>query len=223
VPKLPRARRPLPVLLAGEVVLLAAGTRLWRCYALGGAHPGRWNQFRFFGPLTSARFDPQPPPASMTTRGVMYLALDIPTVIAEVFQATRTVNRHRRAPWLVGLDPARDVSLLDLGGGWPTRAGASQAINSGRKDHARSYAVAAYEEYDHLDGILYPSSMLGRVTDASGKPTTRGICVALFDRAADAIPDHPAIHHPLAHPGLALPLGRVARDIGYRLLELPGR
>ena len=204
-------------------MLLKAATRLWRCYAQEGNHPGRWDQFRTFGPLASARFDPQPLPPGESSRGVIYLALDIPTAIAETFQGTRTINRFRREPWLVGLDLARDVSLLDLGGGWPTRAGASQAINSGRKDHARSWAVAIYEEYDRLDGILYPASMLGSIRDAAGKPASDGRGVALFERATNAVPRSPAQHHPLSHPGLTVALDRIAIQIGYRLLELPVR
>jgi RES domain-containing protein len=218
--KLPRPHRPLPDLREQDVARTEAGTRLWRVYAQGGPHPGSWNGFRTYGPIMTMRFDPQAPPPGASDRGVMYVAFDIPTTIAETFQATRTINRFRRAPWLAAFDLARDLQLLDLTSGWPTRAGASQAISSGRRDHARMYSVAAYEEYGDVDGMLYHSSMLGRLRAPGGTALSDGRCAALFDRAWDAIPPTPTIHLPLGHPGLAVPLDRVADAIGYRFPEV---
>ena len=98
----------------------------------------------------------------------------------------------------------REVRLLDLRGAWPTRAGASQAISSGPRPRAQSWARAIRSAFPHLDGLAYPSSMRGG-----------GVAVALFDAAADALPDAPEGAWRLDHPALAGPLARIAQDIGY--------
>ena len=41
--------------------------------------------------------------------------------------------------------------------------------------------------------------------------------IALYERAGGAMPAMPAVHLPLDHPGLALPLARVASKLGYAL------
>ena len=39
--------------------------------------------------------------------------------------------------------------------------------------------------------------------------------VALYERAEPFLPARPAIHVPLTHPGLVLPLARAASRLGY--------
>lgn len=187
---------------------LPAGTLLWRIYARSGAHPGVWNGFRRYGPVSTARFDHHLPPPHEQDRAILYTALEIPTCLAEVFQATRTIDRARRAPWLVGLPTVAPLRLLDLHSPWPTRAGASMAIASGRRDRARRWSQAIYAAYPEALGLWYPSSMY------AGHP-----CVALYERAQDAVPARPRLHIALADPRLDVPLLHVAADINYRLVS----
>jgi len=181
-------------------------TVLWRIYFGDGPHSGRWDGFRSYGPLTTARFDHHVPPRREQERAILYVGLAIATCVAEVFQDTRVIDRRRRAPWLVGFRLRRTVRLLDLTGDWPTRAGASQAVSSGRRDRARQWSAAIYDAYPETEGLWYRSSMHG------GEPA-----MALYERARGALRAQPEVHLPLAHPGLEVPLGRMAASLGYLL------
>lgn len=182
---------------------------LWRIYFRGGRHPTVWNAFRHWGPA-NGRFDHHLPDEAgegqTQERGVLYTAHHIGICLAEVFQDGRFIDRYESNPWLVGFTPTRPLKLLDLTGIWPTRAGASAAINSGRRDRARRWSKAFYEAYNNIDGLAYASSIYGN-----------GLSMAIYERAADALPDRPALHMPLDHPGLTAALDCVASRIGYRL------
>jgi hypothetical protein len=176
-------------------------------YFRAARHPVAWNTFRFFGP-TDARFDHHPRPQRVhPDRGIMYLARQPRTAIAEVFQRRRTVNAGRGAPWLVGFEVVRELRVLDLTGLWPTRAGASMNITSGPHARSRPWARAAYEAYPTIDGLWYGSSM------DSNLP-----CAALFERATDAVPPAPAFNRALADPTLRAFLERSAAQLNYRLI-----
>lgn len=199
-----------------DVRTVPAGTRLVRIFAAGGRHPQRWNGFRRVGPLPHARFDPQPPTqldpfedaGEPSGVGVLYFSLAARTCVAEVFQSTSVVDRRTRAPHLLVVRPVRPLRLLDLGGLWPTRAGASQAINSGPKDRTQAWARAIREAHPDLDGLWFRSAM-----DA-GNPA---VCV--WDPpAGTAMPAEPHLLVPLGHPGLDLPLGRICEQLNYTLL-----
>ena len=197
------------VALGPDVVAVATHTVLWRIHGTSGPHALPWNQLRGFGPLDSARFDPHPLPASEDSgEGVLYLALDVATCLAEVYQRTRTIARRRGAPYLTGMRLTRTVQLLDLTGTWPTRAGASMALcSTPRRDLSRQWARALRSAYPSLDGLWHPSSMHGNDP-----------CVTLWPPASDALPDRPEVSVPLAHPALAPALAAAAEDLGYRLL-----
>jgi hypothetical protein len=137
----------------------------------------------------------------------MYAARRPRTPLAEVFQTRRTINAWRDEPWLVGFRLAADVRLLDLTGLWPTRAGASTAINSGPRSVARRWSGAIYEAYPDATGLWYGSSM-----DANAP------CVALFERARDALPALPSFHRALADDTLRAFLETCAEMLRYRLL-----
>ncbi|HEV8055113.1 MAG TPA: RES family NAD+ phosphorylase [Nocardioidaceae bacterium] len=184
----------------------SAHTVFWRVHHTMGSHVVPWNALRRYGPVARCRFDPHEPPARDQAVGVCYLAADVPTALAEFCQLTRTVNVRRKAPHLTGLSVARPLQLLDLTGRWPLRAGASQAINTGRRDVTRAWARAITSAWPDLDGLRHASSMTGRP------------CVTLFDPAADALPSEPSFSEPLAHPGLRPWLAAACRDIGYQLL-----
>lgn len=197
-----------------DVVAVTTATPLARIFTIGGNHPQQWDSFRYAGPLPHARFDPHPPssqggPAVTRDHGVLYFSLSVRTCLAEVYQATSTVDRRTRAPQLVVLRPSRTLRLLDLTGLWPTRAGASQAISSGPKERTQAWARHIRAAHPELDGLWYRSSM------NAGQPS-----VCLWDPpAATAIPENPDILLPLDHPGLDVPLGRACKDLGYTLLD----
>src|SRR5437588_3016092 len=198
---------------AEDVVAVHRATRLVRIFAHRGSHPQQWNTFRYTGPLPHARFDPHPPgpdgePVENHEHGVLYFGLPVRTSVAEVFQATSTVDRRTRSPHLVVLRPRRTLRLLDLAGLWPTRAGASQAMSAGPKDLTQAWARVIRAAYPELDGLWYRSSM-----DA-GDPA-----ICLWDPpAASALPDTPDVLLPLDHPGLDLPLGRICEELNYTML-----
>lgn len=207
VSKLPPPPAELPRLRVRDVRRLAAGTRCWRVYRTGGRHPTEWSAFRSFGPTATGRFDHQPPPPhDDPERAIAYVALDAVGAIAEAFQGVRLIDRRREAPWLVAFDLGDEVPLLDLTRLWPTRAGASQAIATGRRATAQAWSRAIHRTYPDVAGLLYRSSMAGGSHN-----------VALYERARPAVPRQPAVHLPLTHPGLALPLARLAERLGYGL------
>lgn len=188
-------------------------TRLVRIFAAGGTHPQRWNSFRYAGPLPHARFDPHPAtldgrPIETHEHGVLYFGLSVRTSVAEVYQATSTVDRRTRSPHLVVLRPRRTLRLLDLSGLWPTRAGASQSISTGPKDRTQAWARAIRAAYPELDGLWYRSSM------DTGNPA-----ICLWDPPGmSALPIAPDVLLPLDHPGLDLPLARICEELNYTLL-----
>ena len=195
-----------------EITIVPQGTIFARVYFAGGAHPTRWDAFRHYGP-TNARFDhhledSQGQPIEQE-RSVLYCATEAQTCVAEVFQETRRIDRVRRSPWLAVFRLERDVQLLDLTGDYPTRAGASMAINSGSRVLARAWARAFYEAYPDLLGIHYPSSMNGN------RP-----CAALTDRAEalSALAEYPDFNRPLTDDALLDVLKHCAQAIGYGLL-----
>lgn len=188
-----------------EIKALPAGTELWRVYFREGRHPGTWNGFRSFGPVRNARFDHHEEPPGV--RKILYAAtgpLAITTCLAEVFQDTRIIDPARGGPWLVGFPLAQDVSLLDLTGAWPTRAGASMQINSGPRPRARRWSRMIYAAYPEVTGLYYASSM------HANEPV-----VALYERVEPALPPSPVFHAPLAHPALLEVLRNAAADLGY--------
>ena len=182
------------------------GARLWRIYFQNGPQPSTWNQFRAWGP-TDSRFDHQPPPPAVSDRKILYAATLGRVCVAEVFQTTRTVDRRRRAPWLVAFEITRDLTLLDLSGHWPARVGASQAISSGPRKRAQRWSRRIYEAFPALDGIRYPSSM------SAGEPA-----VALFERAEDAIAASPSFHRALVDPTILPYLRAAVRRVGYAMV-----
>jgi hypothetical protein len=193
-----------------DVEMLPAGTRLYRIYFRGGRHPGGWNRFRNFGPLPDARFDHHLDPPMVQERAILYAATRndaVATCVAEVFQETRLVDTRRHDPQLACFSLAEDVPLLSLRGRWPTKAGASANINSGPRPKSRRWSKTIYEAYPDVCGLLYESSMNGN------RPA-----VALYERAARALPEAPDFNRSLSDAALLLPLERIASDLGYDLV-----
>ena len=190
-----------------EVHVLPRGAFIWRVYFRGGSYPASWNTFRRYGP-TSVRFDHHEPPAVVqAVKAILYGADRGPTCLAEVFQDTRVIDRHRDRPALAAFQLVQDVPLLDLMGAWPTRAGASMAISAGSRKRAREWSRAIYAAFPQLAGIRYGSSMHANLP-----------AFACYERATGALPEAPLLDLPLSAPGLAEPLARAARQLGYRLV-----
>jgi RES domain len=180
---------------------------LWRIHDCTGPHVVPWNALRFYGPLSSCRWDPHPPPTRVhSAPGVSYLATTVPTALAERFQLTRLINTHRGTPCLTAFTMNRPLRLLDLTHGWPLKIGASHAINTGPKHRTRAWARALTAAWPHLDGLWTESSM-------TGQP-----CVTVFTPAVNAFPAVAQFSEPLDHPGLATDLAAAASAIGYRLI-----
>lgn len=157
---------------------------------------------RQHGPLTSARFDPHPEPAGTRSMGIVYVAGDVPTALAEVYQQTRVIQRGFRAAQLTAWFPTRTLRVLDLTDVWPTRAGASHSLNGGCKDYTRSWVRAVITAWPDLDGMVY--------TGITGRQ-----CWVLYTPAADAFPSAPDFSQPLAAAALGPALASAARQVGY--------
>lgn len=211
----PPPTRPLPLLRPGDV---GEWTRpLVRIYSAGGAHPVTWGAFRHFGPHARMRFDHHPPPArSHPTRGIAYLSASWTTpdgvvadplavAVLECFGETGVIDRQTAHPRLVLWAPTRPLRLLRLtDSDWLARAGGNAALTSGARAVARAWSRAVYGDYGEVDGLIWASV-----------PQPGGRSVALYERAADALPPHPSSHRSLDDPALQPALARIAHD--YRL------
>lgn len=204
-PDVDRLREMTPV-----TVGLPTGTQVVRIVFADGPHPTQWREFRFFGP-TASRFDHHLPDSAEQpheqSRGIMYLStgpLATPTCLAEVFQHTRVIDRESRLPILAGFALSAPVTLLDLSGPFATAIGASTAIHSGPRPRARRWARQLYDAFPEIEGLLYCSSMYGN------QPA-----IALFERAAHAIPARPLIHRELRDAAIQDVLLQTADKIGY--------
>jgi RES domain len=197
--------------LTPAIYALPAGSTLARVYYARSPHPQSWNQFRHFGPLNS-RWDHHVPELTgnpgAQERGIFYAAADAKTCLAEVFQATRRIDRVFQSPWLVVFETQATLTLLDLSGDFATRMGASMAIHSGHRGRARGWARDLYGAYPAIQGILYAASMAG------GAPA-----MAFNERALrlPCFPARPLFHRALSDDVLFDPLKHAAHDLGYAL------
>jgi RES domain len=195
--------------IAPQTLILAADTKLARIYFAGGPHPSRCSQFRSFGP-TAARWDHHLPNehhvAAEQDRAIFYCAPDVDTCAAEVFQATRRIDRTRNAPWLVVFALREAVTLLDIRGTFATKMGASTAIHSGPRSRARVWARELYDAYPDIQGLYYGSSMDGHAP-----------AIPLNERVQRAIPEQPQFHRALNDDILVEILQQIALRLSYGL------
>jgi hypothetical protein len=195
--------------IAPETLTIPANTLLARIYFAAGHHPSRWSQFRDFGPV-NARWDHHLPDARgnavAQSRAILYCAPDIDTCVAEVFQATRRIDRTRGAPWVVVFGLREPVTILDLPGTFATTIGASTAIHSGPRSRVRAWARDLYEAYPDLQGIHYGSSINGHAP-----------AIALNERGQSAMAQLPLFHRALNDDMLVDILQRVGLRLSYGL------
>lgn len=199
----------------GDLVVLAPGTRLTRVHPLGGAHPTAWDEFRAFGP-TSSRFDHQPPPPRVhRTRRVAYFTYGpeaFTAALSEYFQddggGVKPFDLLHRRPHVSVIEIAAELRLLDLTTGWVTRAGGNQAIGSGARSASREWARAIHRHHHGIHGVAYRSPVWGP-----------GTCVALWERAAPAIPASPVLHRALDDALLAAPILAASEQLGTLIAD----
>jgi hypothetical protein len=195
--------------IAPQNLVLAADTKLACIYFAGGPHPLRWNQFRSFRP-SAARWDHHLPNAQRVAieqnRAIFYCAPDVDTCAAEVFQATRRIDRTRNAPWLVVFALREEVTLLDIRGTFATKMGASTAIHSGPRSRARAWARELHDAYPDIQGLYYGSSMNGHAP-----------AIALNERAQRAMSEQPQFHRALNDDILVETLQQIALRLSYGL------
>jgi hypothetical protein len=195
--------------IAPQTLILPADTKLARIYYATGPYPSHWNQFRSFGP-TAARWDHHLPNARSVgveqSRAIFYCAPDVDTCAAEVFQATRRIDRTRNAPGLTVFALREAVTLLDLRGTFATKIGASTAIHSGPRSRARAWARELYDAFPDIQGLYYGSSMNGYAP-----------AIALNERAQLAMPEQPQFHRALNDDMLVETLQQIALRLSYGL------
>lgn len=188
-----------------DIETVETGRVLWRVHFTTTRHPVAWNELRAFGPLPSARWDPHPLPSGAASgEGVAYLAFDVPTCLAEVFQETRTVDVDRGTPYATAMRLTRDIRLVDLRTPWFLRVGASAATALGPKDVTRAWARAIRVAWPDVDGIVAPSAVIGAHE-----------CVALWRPGETALPRRPLTSDPLASPALATRIAAASELIGF--------
>jgi hypothetical protein len=207
------AKLPLPDLrrlrsLEPEVADFAEGMRFARVYLAAGDHPVAWNSFRHWGPNEGSRFDHHLPndegQPQIGERGVLYLAKEAITCLAEVFQHDRIIDRNSDDPYLVIFTLERPIRLLDLTGEFATRMGASGAISTGPRDRSRNWARALYDAFPGFDGLLYQSSM-----------RSKHEAVVLFETAESAIPEMPDFNRALSDHSLTNTIDACCAKLGY--------
>lgn len=184
---------------------------LWRIYRTTGRYRQHWNDQRMFGPLKSARWDPQfLPTQDYPDNGVSYAAAKPVDCFAEVFQDRRAITLSA-AQSLAGWLPVRGLRLLNLfpadpdtaaaKPSWAERNGAAASLTSARRDTCRSWAQAVRTTWPDIDGLYAPSTI------------SNGPVVVLWQPAANTFPQAPSIARPLDHPALTA----VIRDIANYL------
>lgn len=204
-----RLPNPPPVFPVGpDLHVINAGETVWRIYFKGGRHPTTWKSFRYYGP-TSSRFDHHTLPKRIhNIRGILYSTCEadaIRTALAEVYQDTRLIDRYYQDPWLAAYSLDKPLSLLDTGDKWPGRAGGNMAINSGSRFQSKKWSRKIYSQYPNVHGIWYPSSISNKM------------CIALYERAAYALPARPVFNRALSDPSLLAGLSQFAADLNYQL------
>lgn len=214
----PAPPRPLPTLEPGDVT--EWDDYLVRIYPSRGPYGVNWFTFRYHGPLSSMRFDHQPPPARLhPSRGVSYAAGPwtapdgqvtdpLEVAVLERFQGSGVVDRRTHAPRYVLWRPRRSLRLLRLtDSNWLARAGGNAALVSGARGMARAWSRAIYRAYPDIDGLIWSSGVL-----------PPGRSMVLYERAEDALPAAPASDRALQEPFLQPALGRIAGTYGLSLL-----
>jgi hypothetical protein len=148
------------------------------------------------------RFDPQgPPTGDHPESGVMYAATLPWTAIAEVYQATRVIDRSAGGATIASWMPSRRLQLLDLTTNWPVLNGAAASMMMDDKSTTQAWAHAIDEQFsDRIDGLYHHSSinnrpmvtLFSRTERYPSFPARVGFRAQLSDPTADEIVAHAA-------------------------------
>jgi hypothetical protein len=208
----------LPALEPGDVI--DWDDFVVRIYSSKGTLAVAWSRFRFYGPVSSMRFDHQPaPPGSHPTRAVAYgagawtspagqVTDPFEVAVLERFQGSRVIDRVTDGPRYALWRPARPLRLLQLTDSpWLARAGGNAALVSGARGTARAWSRAIYRTYPDVAGLIWSSSV---------PPPGRSL--VLYERALDALPTAPASDRALSEPFLQPALARIASQYNLTLL-----
>jgi hypothetical protein len=198
-------------------VLVSSDLMVARVYSAGGTHPSSWNGFRYFGPVLGMRFDHHTAPRRQhRSYGIAYAATNwhptgpvdpLPCAIAETSRGF-VIDRRTDEPWLTLWSPDRPLHLLLLSdSNWVARAHGNAALTSGSTAIAQHWSRRIWRQMSDIDGLCWSSSPY---------PNRRSI--ALFERAAHALPSRPSLHVPLTHPGLTPALERISVELAYPLI-----
>lgn len=182
---------------------------LWRIYRSVGPHALGWDELRHWGPAPAMRWDPQTPPAAHDPGvGVLYAAGDATTAFGEVYQGPRKINRSEGGATLVGWQPSRELTLLDLTSNWPVRNGASASMMMGEKRSTQAWARQIFNVMgEDIDGLYAQSSITNRPV------------ITLFQRTEilPAFPDRPQFHALLSDVTVESLAEIAAFDLGFEL------
>jgi len=198
-----------------DVVIVDGGSRIVRIHPLSGYHPRAWDEWRYYGP-TKSRFDHHAPPPHNQERAIAYVVHGEKAfigAIAEYFQEDAgagigPINLRLGSPNASVFNLESPLRLLDLDGGWVTRAGGNQAIKTGSRSVAREWAREIYEHHgSEISGLSFSSSVWGP-----------GRCLALWESAKVALPSAPLASRPLADPSMRRALEAAAADLGTYVL-----
>ena len=198
-------RRDVLVAVGADIETLPLSQPLWRIHFTGGRYPQAWNGLRTWGPLDSARWDAHPlPEGEHPDHGAAYLAFDVVTCLAEVFQATWFVDVHAGAPYVTLCEFSRPLSLLDVSGDWLLKAGARSSVALGKKSRTRAWARAIRQAWPEVDGVLARSAVAGAHD-----------CVTLWGPAGTAFSGAPLLSNPLSSPAIAPNIKAAAESINF--------
>lgn len=199
---------PAPSVFPAKPALyeLSPGEKLVRFY-----NPvyGRWDQQRFFGPLSDVRFDHHLPPLAVSPdRSVWYSATSLLGAVAEAF-GNRGILDSDSGRRVCVARVRSPLSVLDLAGVAPRRFGLDQRIaTSTDYPWCQEWARAFYDRYREIQGLRWRGRQAGT------------ICFVLNDRSAmgflEAISDHD-----IAHPDVWHRISRAGRRARLQIAGPP--
>ena len=198
------------------------GGTLWRIHRDSPDRPG-WNQLRHHGPVPGMRFDPhEPPRGDDKNEGVQYLATRVADAFAEAFQTTRVIPLRDPRIRLVGWEPTRELTLLDLNGAWGVRNGASATLPTGPKRYTQPWARAIHQQLPEIDGLWHHGAMAGGdlvtlFTPAERGPAERGPAERGPVERGPVWPAAPTFSRSLADPLSRAVVLAVGRKLGYSI------
>ncbi len=222
--QLPDVPTSLPPLQDEHLVVVPTGTALVRLHDVGAHHPTAHDQLRFFGPLPGrGRFDhhpPGPPSDHTPEHGVLYAALDDPTMSPAPAGAEGTVldvvlsEAVQEGDVLAIPDgltltvwrTSGDLRLLDLRGPWAQRTRTGAHLSTAPHERTQPWARAVRGQYPQLHGLLYAPATGGRA-----------VAVALNETSSPRLAGPIELSRPLHHPQLLPLVGEVGQRLSFSI------